>query len=65
MEQTDGRDETLPGVALPPGSVGGLARLVAEVYEHADPDLRHAVRDCLQAGMPASVLNSDLSPHPG
>jgi len=65
MEQIDGQDEPPAGAAAPPGSVAGLARLVAGVYGHADPDLRHAVRDSLQAGMPASVLNSDLSPHPG
>lgn len=65
MEQIDGQDKTSAGMALPPASVVGLARLVAEVYEHADPQLRHAVRDSLQAGIPGSVLNSDLSPHPG
>ena len=37
-------------------SVAGLARRVVEVYGRADDDLRHAVHDCLQAGMPWSVL---------
>ena len=64
MEQIDGQNETPAGAAAPPGSVVDLARLVAEVYEHADAGLRHAVRDSLQAGIPASVLNSELSTHP-
>ena len=39
-----------------PAVVAGMARRVAEVYQHADEDLRHAVHDSLQAGMPSSVL---------
>lgn len=64
MEQNDGQDETTADAAGPPGPVEGLTRLVAEVYNDADPNLRHAVRDSLRAGMPASVLNLELSPHP-
>jgi len=64
MEQIDGQNETPTGAAAPPGSVVELARLVAEVYSHADVGLRHAVRDSLQTGIPASVLNLELSPQP-
>ncbi|GAA1436113.1 hypothetical protein GCM10009616_35110 [Microlunatus lacustris] len=36
-----------------------LARRVLEVYRRADEDLQNAVHDCLQAGMPGSVLLSE------
>ena len=63
MNQIEGRGAAEPEAA-PAGSVAELVSLVASVYEHADPDLRHAVRNTLQAGIPASVLTSDLSQHP-
>ena len=64
MEQFNGQVRPLAGAATPPASVVRLAQLVAGVYERADPALRHAVQHSLQAGMPASVLNSSLSQHP-
>lgn len=42
-----------------PAGVPGLARRVLEVYQGADADLQHAVLDCLQVGMPGSVLLGD------
>ena len=63
MHEIEGQDETLPSAAPPPGPVARLASLVVAVYGDADPDLRHAVRDSLRAGIPASTLNSDLSQH--
>ena len=44
-------------------AVRNMARLVAEVYGHADEELRHAVQDSFQAGMPLSVLLADSSAH--
>lgn len=38
-----------------------LAHLVAEAYEHATDDLRTAVHNSLQAGMPDSALSLEVS----
>ncbi len=46
-------------------AVAGLARRVAEVYERADDDLRHAVHDSLLAGLPQSVLVEATAATPG
>jgi hypothetical protein len=45
-----------PSAEPAPATVAGLARRVLEVYQGADDDLRHAVHDSLQAGLPRSVL---------
>jgi hypothetical protein len=49
----------LPDGQPEPTGVTGLARRVLEVYQGADEDLQHAVHDCLQVGMPGSVLLGD------
>ena len=41
-------------------AVQELARQVAEVYGHADEELRQAVHESFPAGMPGSVLLADL-----
>ena len=64
MTQHHGPGESLGG-EIRAAAVAGLARRVAEVYERADDDLRHAVHDSLMAGLPRSVLVEATATPPG
>jgi hypothetical protein len=55
VDQDVSETTVLPGT-LRSAVVQNMARLVTEVYGHADEELRHAVQDSFETGIPGSVL---------